>query len=400
MPLHVPPVFSAVTTRTLARSSLAIFGKRGRTAVEQATHQLAQLFPRREIFLTDSGTTALMLALRMTLPQGTRQPVVALPAYACPDIGTAAIGAGYEIVLYDLNPETLEPDLATLERTLHAGATHVVVTHLFGRIVDVGKIKDIAVAYGVTVIEDAAQHAGGTLRGVRGGALAEWSILSFGRGKGINAGGGGAVMREGALDLDLLPRRSPGSWKSVAVIANASVAQALSMPRLFWLPSLIPALQLGQTVYHPPKAAQAISVASALLLTDALRDEGSALEARRNLESRYWNELGEYAHLLLQRPDIEMQSGALRFPIRMGHNAGQRLSWLGVARSYPRTLLEYPEVAKRCHKCGESFPGARALADTLYTLPTHSLVTGPIRQELLQNLSVILRDYQIRRSHT
>jgi len=81
--------------------------------------------------LTDSGTSALRLALSAAADAG-RLPV-AMPAYSCYDLATAAIGADVPVLLYDLDPLTLEPDEASLTQALEAGARTLVVAHLFGR---------------------------------------------------------------------------------------------------------------------------------------------------------------------------------------------------------------------------------------------------------------------------
>src|SRR5207344_1715359 len=84
-----------------------------------------------DVLLTDSGTSALRLALEGALRERPRSSV-ALPAYSCYDLATAVIGARARIQLYDVDPRTLSPDLQSLERTLEAGAGVVVVGHLWG----------------------------------------------------------------------------------------------------------------------------------------------------------------------------------------------------------------------------------------------------------------------------
>ncbi len=90
---------------------------------------------------------------------------VAFPAYACYDLASAALGAGTRVLLYDLDTETLGPDWPSLERSLEAGATAVVVVHLFGIPVDMDRVGQMARAHGAAVIEDAAQAVGAAWRG-------------------------------------------------------------------------------------------------------------------------------------------------------------------------------------------------------------------------------------------
>ena len=385
-------MYTAVPARAFWRAAWAHTGTGAPphtvpTALTEATRRLAVVYPGREITLTDSGTSALMLALRHTRPGNDRPPCVALPAYACPDIGTAAIGAGYRIALYDVEPDSLEPDLASLRRCLQAGASHVVAVHLFGRLVNVGRVEQEAAHFGAVVIEDAAQHAGGSRHGVRGGALAEWSILSFGRGKGLNAGGGGALLRRCATASAAPSLQLPSMATSLGVLAKAAVAELLSAPWIYWLPQSIPALQLGETVYHAPSPPRSSTVASASLLVETLQQEPAALALRRQHEQRYREALDHRTGVALRAPDAGSLSGALRFPVRVHAEVGRALGALGVVRAYPRILSEYVELAAHIEVMPHALRGAAELAETLHTLPTHARVRPDDIARLVQQVA-------------
>ena len=364
------------------------------SAIALATKRLSEVYPDREILLTSNGTSALMLALQATKSPTIARACVALPAYACPDIGTAAIGAGYRIALYDVVPTTLAPDLESLRRCLDGGATHVVTVHLFGRLVDVAEIQQLAAQYGAEVIEDAAQHAGGSLRGVRGGALADWSLLSFGRGKGINAGGGGALMRRRG-GPGHLPAGLPiaGVASSLVALAKATAAELLSHPAVYWMPATIPALQLGETVYHAPEPARTMTMSSAMLLIEALDRESQALASRQMAERRYVEALSAVkfsgTSVMLGDATHGTESGALRVPVHLPDRVAAALSRFGVARSYPRTLADYPEIAGSVINAQEPIPGARTLADSLYTLPTHARLRDAEREAIIRKLQAM-----------
>ena len=137
---------------------------------------------------------ALQLAIQSARDEIGRQVAVAIPAFSCFDVASAAIGAGGPVILYDLDPLSLSPDLESLDRALAAGARIVVVAPLYGVPVDWDAIEDLASTYGATLIEDAAQGHGATHRRRPLGSLGEISTLSFGRGKGWTGGSGGAVL--------------------------------------------------------------------------------------------------------------------------------------------------------------------------------------------------------------
>ena len=57
-------------------------------------------------------------------------------------------------------------------------------------------------------------------------------------------------------------------------------------------------------------------------------------------------------------------------PVRRAADTA-RARRLGVWPGYPRLLLDLPGFGVRVRNAGSSFPGARALAARLITLPTH-----------------------------
>ena len=132
----------------------ALFGGSAEPAALRA--ELQRAFGASDVALVDSGTSALALALRASTPAG---GVVALPAYACVDIGAAAIFAQLRVRLYDIDPVTLSPDLASVSRVLEAGVDSIVVAHLYGYPANVPGVAALAASHGVRVIEDAAQGA-------------------------------------------------------------------------------------------------------------------------------------------------------------------------------------------------------------------------------------------------
>jgi dTDP-4-amino-4,6-dideoxygalactose transaminase len=335
----------------------------------------------------DSGTSALQAGLLATAPRDvTRGPCVALPAFACPDVATAALGAGFRVRLYDVDPRTLQPDLASVQAVLALGSSHLVVAHLYGRVVDVPAIARLAEAHGCWLIEDAAQHAGGTLDERRTGSLAPISVLSFGRGKGLNAGGGGALLSDATLLGTLPPPPAATAVAGFRALGTAAAAQLLASPRLYRVPAAIPWLGIGETSYHAPRPPQAMPASCAALLVAALAAEPEHLAARRTVEAWYAQQLADRTELLLE-PLPRSVGGALRFPVLIDAQVGRTLAPLGVARSYPRTLAEYPDVAQALEPAPPT-PGAARLARMLHTLPTHQLLGDRERRQIVQRLLV------------
>ncbi len=386
-----PPVFSPIHPSAFRRAVTEL-RRRDAGVLEEAAAHLSALYPAHRAVLVDSGTSALTLALRLAEQHAPARgradpPVVALPAYACPDLATACIGAGCRMALYDTDPETLEPDLESLEACLRCGATVVVVAHLFGRLVDVPTVRRLAEPFGAIVVEDAAQHAGGTLHGRRGGGLAELGVLSFGRGKGLHAGGGGALLlsRDTCWDEGLLMVDRP-SGQLGALFGAVGVEVLSRHPVLYGLAARLPWLRLGETMYRPPGTIRWMLPVQGRLLIGALHAEPTELASRRESERALSEALAACGNVRLPRLGAGVLSGALRLPVICSPTRLRGLASFGVVRSYPRTLAEYPEVTShvvRAPGLRPAWPGAKELAAGLHTLPTYSLRHDPLQHLLL-----------------
>ncbi|HEV8409910.1 MAG TPA: DegT/DnrJ/EryC1/StrS family aminotransferase, partial [Gemmatimonadaceae bacterium] len=245
MPVHTPlsgTALSRAATDTLpwrddARPRLAGF--------------LQKLYDADDALLLDSGTHALELAIRLALRYLGEPAAVALPAYTCFDVATAAVGAGAPVALYDVDPRTLAPDLATLEHAMAHGARVVVVSPLYGIPVDWDAIETCAARYDAIAIEDAAQGFGSSWKGRAVGSLGRLSVLSFGRGKGWTGGGGGALLARNGITRMLGPLKefSPRPAGAFTGFLAATAQWTFGRPSLYGIPASIPWLHLGETNY-------------------------------------------------------------------------------------------------------------------------------------------------------
>jgi len=204
---HQVPVRSPLSLGALLAGARAATASRDGHEQDRVVALLRERYAPSEVLLTESGTAALIAALRAVLQDRPGAPApVAMPAYACYDLATVADGAGAPVFLYDVDPETLTPDLAQLEAGLRGGAAAVVVAHLYGYPVDMREINRLAAETGAVVVEDAAQAAGATLHGRLAGSWGSLAVLSFSRGKGLTGGSGGALMAQDDAGARVLRR--------------------------------------------------------------------------------------------------------------------------------------------------------------------------------------------------
>jgi len=91
------------------------------------------------------------------------------------------------------------------------------------------------------------------------------------------------------------------------------------------------------------------------------------------------------------RPVPDAVPGFLRLPVRLpfglaGFRDPTRATCLGIAPSYPSVLDVVPQVRARLEAGGQHWPGGEALSRTLFTAPTHSLLSAAERDELVRLL--------------
>lgn len=379
IPRRLTPAYSPVTLQSILRGAGSLVG-----SVERREEALEQLIVERygseKVALVDSGTSALALALAACAEVRGRRPV-ALPGFGCYDLATAADAADVRVRLYDVDPVDLSADPGSLERVVAAGVSAVVVAHLYGLSVELGEVRGIAAAADVPIIEDAAQGFGGYWCGAPLGSVGAFGVLSFGRGKGLTGGGGGALLiraegREYALRAAaaLPTSRNPGLVELLSAIA----LKVLGRPRLYTLPAALPFLALGETRYRPPHPPRRAPRAS---LGIVAANWGTSLE-----EAEVRKEHGETLRAAVQaapdlrevRPLPRTEPAYLRLPVLAAPEAVARLSSsgarrLGIMPSYPSTLADLPGFSSRCEGTpSERLTGARHLTSHLYTIPTHS----------------------------
>ena len=331
--------------------------------------------------LCGSGTDALTVAIREASSSLAPGAPVALPAFCCFDIATAAVGANVRASFYDLDPHTLGPDMDSLERTLRAGARVAVIAPLYGVPVDWDLLATIAAPYGALLIEDAAQGHGARWKGRRLGSIGDLAVLSFGRGKGWTGGAGGALLVNADDDSFAGELRGPGVVSEAKSAMTLAAQWALGRPAVYGIPYSLPFLHLGDTVYRAPGPVRSMSrTAAAMVLATAALAEQEAMIRQANAKALVKSIAG-ISRVRNVRIGRESIPGYLRLPVRLPKgmasfsSTGEALK-LGIAPSYPAVLADLPQLAVKRDGARKSFTGARTLVDELVTLPTHSLLTA------------------------
>jgi dTDP-4-amino-4,6-dideoxygalactose transaminase len=155
---------------------------------------LESQFPNsKDIILTDTGKSALYVALKMLGVK--QQDEVILPSYCCASVIASVLRSGCTPVLADTDQQFNISGESVVE-ALTPRSRAILVPHLFG--LKAGSLEAIVALAGqrnIAVIEDVAQAFGLRLpNGVPAGSLGDAAIFSSGIGKPIMGPGGGWVV--------------------------------------------------------------------------------------------------------------------------------------------------------------------------------------------------------------
>jgi len=149
-----------------------------------------------------SATDALHLALR-ACDIGPEDEVITSGHTAVATIAAIEL-SGARPVLVDVDPSTFTLDPKQIESVLTARTKALLPVHLYGHPADLHEILDIALRYGLRVIEDCAQAHGASYDGRKLGAWGDIAAFSFYPTKNLGAfGDAGMVVTD---DPDLAMR--------------------------------------------------------------------------------------------------------------------------------------------------------------------------------------------------
>lgn len=346
---------------------------------------MEQFFGNRQITLYASGTAALAQAMATCASRSpVRTPEIIVPAYGCPDLVAACVHASVYPRLVDTAPSQWAYDLEALKSSLSPDTVAIVAVNLLGLGDGSNELIRLCRERRIPLIQDSAQYL------PREGTdwPGDYVVLSFGRGKPLNLLHGGALISPfgDRASLSGPPARYCKKDRLLSSRAAAIAFNTLTRPAIYGALSALPGTGLGEVIYAP--------LLNPYPLPDrAWRQVGIAFELYRQTPSyrrdiwastvREWYELGIIA---LGCPGCPFPAEPLRLallaPDRDGRDAlvqNLNRAGLGASRFYGADLTRIaaiPEIVR----CQQPFPNASSLADRLFTLPTHGLVSaGTVR---------------------
>ena len=342
---------------------------------------MERFFADRRITLYASGTAALARAIaECAVTTSVSAPEVILPAYGCPDLVAACVNASVLPRLVDVASSGWSYDALGLEASVSSNTVAIVTVNLLGLGDSAADLRRFCQTKRVSLIQDSAQYLPRDSIEWPG----DYVILSFGRGKPMNLLHGGALIAPTGSS-DALPFQSPHYFARDRLLASRAAAiafNALTRPHAYWLVSALPGTGLGEVAYRPLGN-------GAPLPERAWERVGTAFELYRSQQSYgrdIWNPAIEEWSTLgiveLSCPGSTRQSEPLRLALLAPNRAARdslvdslNRHQLGASRFYGADLTQIAGIPEFVRRQGP-FPHASTLADRLFTLPTHDLVTA------------------------
>lgn len=319
-----------------------------------------------------SGTQALQSAIEQACKlTETTAPEVIIPAYACPDLISACVGAGVRPRLVDLEPNTPFPCFRQISDLKSKHTVAVILVNFLG-IAPPSELFDKLNRHDLVVIEDRAQSY--TPPENAHELMGDYVIFSYGKGKPVSILGGGQLLIK-KKHKSPEPKAFETSAKlKLKFKLKAFVYNIIIRPVFYSLLVRFPLVKVGVTSYKQPLMPTPLGSEKISLL-------GSNIEHQHKI-----NQLAQEKLLAISKnsglPSLVRngkETRLLRFPF-LAPNKQERdilISELyrnGISASamYNRPLNEILGTPLSTEQKKHNFEAASDFADRLITLPCHS----------------------------
>jgi CDP-6-deoxy-D-xylo-4-hexulose-3-dehydrase len=170
--------------------------------VREFEARVATLFGKQRGVMCNSGSSALYLAVELLGLRPGDEVVTSAVTFST-DVAPL-VRAGLVPVFVDVEPDTYNVDVDAIEPLIGPRTRAMLLPNLIGNVPDWDRIRTIADAHDLRVVEDSCDALGSTLRGTPTGTRSDISVTSFALSHIITAAGTGGMV--GLDDPDLVDR--------------------------------------------------------------------------------------------------------------------------------------------------------------------------------------------------
>ena len=162
--------------------------------VDQFEARLERFFDREHAIAVNSGTTALIGALKAH-EIGPGDEVI-VPSFTFIATGNAVRLAGGEPVFADIELDTFGLDPDDVRRKITTDTVAILPVHCYGGACKIDELAELASEHDLVLVEDAAEALGATRNGEKVGTFGDSAALSFCQNKVVTTGEGGAILTD------------------------------------------------------------------------------------------------------------------------------------------------------------------------------------------------------------
>jgi len=410
----IPRTAIPIGNRELAALSDRLLASKdaGEQEVAEFEKKFANYLGVKKALAFNSGRTALYAALQ-TLKLNPGAEVI-VPAYTCAIVFEVVLRLGLKPVLVDADPKTYNVKPELISKSITSKTKVIIPVHLFGQPCEMDEVIETAKKHGLYIVEDVAQALGAKYKKVKVGTFGDLAIFSFGPGKSITSGEGGALvvnnteLKENVTDFQAKLKMPDLNW-NLMLVRNI-LAMKMFSKQVFYgavrghleeslakgdqeiVENCLKLAHKGKrTNLHPTiKLAKMPSVSAAIARMQLKKLDTINRKRRTNAEelSKLLSDTTDFIQLPRTRDYVE--STFTRYTIRLLKNSREilkaRLLKQGIDTERPYNYL--PALFKALHVVA---PNAAELAKSTLTLPNHPLVKTPDIIKIADTLSKELR---------
>lgn len=378
---YIAPAGTPLTFSDIIAGCAQGLGDSGSSRLQAAIGAHTQLPRAWPICSGRAAMTLVLAAMKEEAAAGRNEVIV--PAYTCYSVPAAIIRAGLQPRLCDVDPVTLNPRLDDLQRFDSRRVLAVISANLYGVPNDLPALEAAAASMGAFMLDDSAQSLGARMAGRAVGTFGDIGLYSFDKGKNITTLQGGAlVARAGALthavERHYLQLPAAGLLDTLVLMAKLPIYAALLRPALYGGVRKLPFLGLGRTMYEERYPISRLSTMLGGLAARMFERLHELNRIRVSNATQMAAALADIAGLRTVQISPNAEPVYARFPLLVA-DAQRRESLLaafdrngiGATASYPLALCDVPEVARVLPADDRDMRGARQVANTIVTLPTH-----------------------------
>jgi perosamine synthetase len=397
----IPPTAAPIDLKSIVHGLVGIF--EGVKYTKKLENELRDYFGVKHVFLVSSGKAALTIILKALKSLSPGRNRVLIPAYTCFSVPSAIVKAGLKVSLCDIDSSTFDYDNELLEKAIDDNTLCVLPTHLFGIPSDMDRINSLCRKRCVYIIEDAAQAMGGVYKGKKLGTIGDVGFFSLGRGKILTCGSGGIILTNSdriasGIEREHRSLEKPRFIENLSEFLKVAIQTVFIYPFVYWLPSGLPFLKLGETIFYKDFSVKRLSGMKAGLLRNWQR----RLEESNRIRKANGKHFGKLLGLKICK---DLSIPFLRIPF-LAENKEERdfiysvscREGLGISKMYPVPANEIEEIKDQFR--GMVFPCAKAAAERLLTVPTHRLLSEKDKERIINQLSTIRRQASETHNHS